>query len=122
MSGAHAELFTFVLHLELDTEVQRMRLVPMQLETYKSVAMTESEPHIVLAMGSVNFIVISSNDQFRIAVERISVGAIPGAEELLMGILGFSQSETILQRFVARGEALDFLFKMANKLAEVNRT
>jgi hypothetical protein len=33
--------------------------------------------------------------------------------------LGFSQNDTILERFVDRGETLDLLFKMAGKLADV---
>jgi len=122
MNGAHAELFTFVLHLELNSESQRKRLVPLQLASYQSVTMADAEPHVALAMGSVTFIIISSNDQFRIAVVRTGLAAIPEAEKTLTDDLGFSQSDTILKRCVARGEARDFLFKMASKLAEINRT
>lgn len=119
MNGAHAELFTFVLHLELDTESQRKRLAPLQLAPYQSVAMTDTEPHVALAMGRANFIIISANDQFQIRVLRTDLAAIPGAEKMLMDDLGFSQNDTILERFVARGETRDFLFGVAGKLAEV---
>lgn len=116
MNGAHAELFTFVLHLELNTESQRKRLAPLQLAPYQSVTMTDTEPHFALAMESANFIVISVNDQFRIAVLRTGLAAIPGVERMLMDDLGFSQKDTILERFVDQSEILDFLFKMADKL------
>ena len=119
MNGAHAELFTFVLHLELDTESQRKRLAPLQLFPYQSVTMTDTEPHLALAMRSANFIVTFANDQFQITVLRTGLAGIPGAENLLTDDLGFSQSDTILKRIVARGEAPDFLFKVAGKLAGV---
>jgi hypothetical protein len=117
MNGAHAELFTFVLQLELDTQSQR--LVPLQLAPYQSVTMTDTEPHVALAMGSVDFFIISANDQFRIAVSRAQLAAIPGAEAVLMNNLGFSQDDTMLNRFVPREKAGDFLFQLAARLAEV---
>ena len=119
MNGAHAELFSFVLHLELDTESQRERLSPLQLVPYQSVTMTDTEPHVALAMGSANFIVISSDGQFQVTVRRTDLAGIPGAEKMLTDDLGFSQSDTLLKHVVARGEAPDFLFGMAGKLAEI---
>ncbi len=119
MNGAHAELYTFVLHIELDTESQRKRLAPLQLAPYQSVTMTDTEPHVALRMGNVNFIIISVNDQFRMAVRQASLAALPGAEKALIDDLGFSQDDTLLKRFIPRKDIHDFLFKLAGKLAEV---
>lgn len=117
MNGAHAELFTFVLHLELDTESQQKRLAPLQLAPYQSVAMTETEPHVALSMGSAKFIVISANDEFRIAILRTELAAIPDAEKMLVDELRFSQADKILKRSVARCEAIDFLVQLGSRLA-----
>lgn len=116
MNGAHAELFTFVLHLELSTAAQRKRLAPLGLGPYESVSMTETEPHFVLSMKSAMFKITSCNDQFLITVVRTRLAAIPGAEMKLVNELRFSQGEMILKRFVARDGAIDFLFQLAGML------
>lgn len=119
MNGAHAELFTFVLHLELDTESLRKQLAPLRLAPYQFVTMTDTEPHVALSIGNASFAVVSSNDKFRIAVARSGLAATPAAEKMLVDDLGFSPSDTFLTRFVPREEAHEFLFKLAGKLAEV---
>jgi hypothetical protein len=116
MNGAHAELFTFVLHIELDTKSERDLLAPLQLAPYQSVTMTDTEPHVSLVFGSANFVVISANDQFRIAVLRTGLAAIPGAETMLIDDLGFNQDDTILKRFVPRSETRDVLSQLAGGL------
>lgn len=122
MNGAHAELFTFVLHLELDTDSQRKQLAPLQLAAYQFVTMTDTEPHVALAMGSAAFRVISSNDQFRIDVGGSGLATMPGTEKMLVDDLGFRQDDTLLTRLVPRGEAHKFLFMLAGKLAKAKRT
>lgn len=120
MNGAHAELFSFVLHIELDTESQRRRLAPLRLAPYQSVTMTETEPHVVLETGSVHFIIQSANGQFEIAVLQTQVVAVPGAEEILINDLGFGQDGGDLKCLVPREEIHGFLFQLAGRLAEVN--
>jgi len=122
MNGAHAELFTFVLHLELDSPRQRERLAPLQLAPYQFVTMSDTEPHIALSMGNATFRVISANDQFRIAVARSELAAVPDTAKTLVDDLGFTQGDTLLTRFVSREEAHEYLFKLAGKLAEVKNT
>lgn len=119
MNGAHAELFTFVLHIELDTVEQRKRLTPLQLLPYQSVNMTDTEPHVILAMGGAKFTIITSNERFRIATVCTQLATMPGVEEALLAQLGFSQHDAILRRFVPREKIVDFLLRLASVLAEI---
>lgn len=119
MNGAHAELFTFVLHLALASPSLRERLAPLQLAPYQSVTMTDTEPRIALSLGNATFCVISANDQFRIAVARSGLADMPSTEKMLVDDMEFIQGDTLLSRFVPREETNEFLFKLAGKLAEV---
>jgi hypothetical protein len=122
MNGAHAELFTYVLHLELNTESQRKRLAPLQLAPYRSISGAETVPHVLLSLGDANFTVISINDKFCIDVLRTGLAVLPGAEGILQSDLGFTQGETHLTRYVTRQEAEGFLFQLAAKLEQVKIT
>ena len=50
MNGAHAELFSYVLHQQLSEERCKDRLAPLKLEQYVPVAMTDIEPYVHLTL------------------------------------------------------------------------
>ena len=70
MNGTHAELFSYVLNLELADAGAHDNLAPLRLQPYQSVSMTEREPHVLLAFDRsghrVSFAVESAKGQFLI--------------------------------------------------------
>lgn len=119
MNGAHAELFTYVLHLKLDTERQLKRLVPLVLLSYQYSNMTDVEPHIILSMPNPRFVVTSAAAEFHIVVSRNGLSALPGSEKLLLTNLKFTSDGESLTRVVPYQEAEPFLFELAARLARV---
>jgi hypothetical protein len=115
MNGAHAELFSFVLHLELDSESVRKRLAPLYLKPYASVTMTEYEPCFTLAVANSVFVVFSTNNQIRMQVSRENLSAIPEVERMLVDDLGF-EGDKLLARNVPREQIKDLLFQLADRL------
>ena len=52
MNGAHAELYSYALYLEIKKGGTQRNLAPLSLQSYQSVSMTEIEPHMLLAFES----------------------------------------------------------------------
>lgn len=119
MNGWHAELFSFVLHLDLNAATARAALAPLKLQDYQFVRMTENEPRIVLifehAKLPVSFTIESKQGQFRIMVPLDRVQQFSDGETALTS-LGFSKVQTVMVRLVARSEIRDLLQRLAGKL------
>lgn len=125
MNGAHAELFSYVLHVQLSTKECQGRLAPLKLEQYQSVTMTEAEPQVLLTLlssSTAHFSIESADGQFQILVPRAELGDIPGAAEILMEGSGFTHRGEVLRRLAPRDEIHDTLFQLAARLAEVKTT
>ena len=119
MSAAHEELFSYVLHLELDIEDRQNKLSPLRLKPYRSVRMMDTEPHVVLALGGAELTIDWADSAFRIAADRAELQVFSGIEELLVDQLGFTRDDSDLTRLVPRENAIDVVFQLAQLLTEI---
>lgn len=121
MNGAHAELFSYVLYLELANRGANENLAPLRLLSYQSVSMTELEPHVLLAFERsghrVSFAVESASAQFRIHTSATNLKELPEVESALRDQLGFLEEAGKLTRFVLRENIPSMLQQMAQSLA-----
>ena len=122
MSGYHAELFSYVLHLELaDTDADN--LAPLQLQDYESVYMSEVEPYVCLVFDRsnhrVNFAVESAKEQFRVHVNCAELKELPEVESTLCGELEFIKEDGTLTRLVPRADIREVLRQLAQSLAKL---
>jgi hypothetical protein len=123
MSGYHAELFTYVLNLELNDPGNNHNLTPLRLRPYQSVYMTELEPYVHLVFDRskrrVNFFVESSKGQFRIHTSRAELAELPDVETALLGEATFVTEEEKLTRLVPRADIHRVLQQVAHSLAKL---
>ena len=118
MNGAHAELFSYALYLELSTPAAKASLAPLTLGDYVSVTMTDAEPYVQLsyncAMTLVVFDVFSARGAFSILTAR-PLAAVAGAEAML----AFSTLTEFVHRAASRSEILTVLQQLAAVLKEL---
>ena len=121
MTGYHAELFSYVLSLELGDAEALRHLTPLRLQPYQPVYMRELEPHLLLTFDRsshrVNFLVESANGQFRIHTKCAEVAQHPEVEASLRGELAFLQEGETLFRLVPRSNIHGVLRRVARSLA-----
>jgi hypothetical protein len=124
MNGAHAELFSYALYHELDSETARKSLEPLKLDSYQSVKMTESEPYVSLSFscskGRVTFVLFSSQKGFQIQVDKSDLTNLPQVETVLRTDCGFNESGDDLARSSSREEIHDVLRQMAGSLSKLS--
>jgi len=123
MNGYHAELFSYVLYLELDGGGARHDLAPLSLQSYYSVSMTEREPHLLLVLDRskhrVQFFVESANGQFRIHTSCAELDHLPEVEAALRVEAMFVQEGQTLMRFVPRADIHKALRQLGASLAKL---
>jgi hypothetical protein len=123
MSGYHAELFSYVLNLELDDAGGNHNLTPLRLQPYQSVYLSDLEPHVHLVFDRpehrVNFSVESSKGQFRIYTGRAELDELPEVETALCGEATFVKEDERLTRVVPRADIHKVLQKVAQTLANL---
>lgn len=126
MNGAHAELFSYALYLELSTTAGKASLAPLMLGDYVSVTMTDAEPCVRLsnyrAPSLLVFDVYSARGAFSIRTARAPLAAVAGAETLLKETLAFSTSAEFLHRSASRSEIGDVLQQLAAALNDLPST
>ena len=125
MNGAHAELFSYVLHHQLSEERCKDRLAPLKLEQYVSVAMTDMEPYVHLtlqASPTADFWIETADGCFWICVSQAEFEDALDVTEDLIEDLGFTPNDGELQQEVPRDEILDTLFRIADRLKKVKTT
>jgi hypothetical protein len=123
MSGYHAELFSYVLSLELADAGDNHNLTPLRLQPYQSVYMTELEPRVHLVFDRskrrVNFFVESSKGQFRIHTSRADLVEFPEVETALCGEAAFVKEDEKVARLVPRTDIHQALQQVAQSLAKL---
>jgi hypothetical protein len=123
MSGYHAELFSYVLGLELADARNSHNLTPLSLQLYQSVYMTELEPlvHLVFDRSKrrVNFFVESSKGQFRIHASRAEMVELPEVETALCGEAAFVKEDEKVTRLVPRADIHQALWQVAQSLTKL---
>lgn len=119
MSGYHAELFSYVLYLELNGG-GAPSLAPLALQGYVSVYLTESEPHVLLAFSRsgnrVTFVIESAKGQFRIRVSSADLQNLPDVESALCDDTAFGKVDGGLSRLVPREDIHPVLHEIAQSL------
>lgn len=122
MSGYHAELFSYVLYLELAGAAAH-NLSPLRLQSYQSVYMSDFEPHVLLvferAGRRVSLAVESAGGQFRIHTPFGELQEVPEVESVLSGEATFVKDGVSLTRLVPRDEINDVLRQVALSLAKL---
>lgn len=120
MNGAHAELFSYVLYLELAEANSRGALGSLSLQAYQSVAMTELEPRVLLSLERagrhVKFSVESANGEFCVSVSCAELKECPEVEVRLRDVMSFSKQGERLIRLVPRDEIRSVLVQIGNGL------
>lgn len=123
MTGYHAELFSYVLSLELGDAGVLHDLTPLRLQPYQSVYMREREPHLLLtfdrSMHRVNFLVESAKGQFRIYARCAELAQLPEVEAALCGEATFVKEGETLMRLVPRSDVHQLLRRVARSLAKL---
>ncbi len=123
MSGYHAELFSYVLNLELADAGFNHNLTPLRLQPYQSVYMSELEPHVLLVFDRskrrVNFLVESAKGQFRIHTSCAELDELPEVETALCGEATFVKEDEKLTRLVPRADIHQVLQQVAQGLAKL---
>lgn len=123
MSGYHAELFSYVLHLELADAGAHHNAAPLRLQPYQSVYMSDMEPYVLLVFDRskrrVNLAVESANGQFRIQISCIELMELPEVETALCSEAEFSKEDGRLTRLVPRADIHQVLHQVAQSLAKL---
>ncbi len=119
MNGWHAELFSFVLHLDLNTPAARAAIAPLKLQDYQFVKMTEDEPRVILISEHptvpIGVVIESKQGQFHIALPLNRIQQFTDGEAALTA-LGFTKVLTFMARLVPRSKLQDLLQQLAGKL------
>jgi hypothetical protein len=122
MNGAHAELFSYALYLELKPDASRKSLEPLRLDSYTEVTETGYEPCIVMSLTrgvySINFLLFSSKSQFAIQINQDGLSKLPEVDLALRNKCGFTENGDKLLRYYSRDEIRAALRKMARTLNE----
>lgn len=123
MNGAHAELFSYVLHQELKTDTIHQGIAPFQVEDYHSVSTIEEEPHVLLSFkhpnGQAYFAIGSSSGQFRVSVNKAALSGLGKVESILKEEFQFLEDNEVLALNCARGGIHNLLRQLAHSLANL---
>jgi hypothetical protein len=123
MNGAHAELFSYALYLELMTDCVRKSLEPLKLDFYQSVTMTDFEPRVWLSLscsqGRVGIALFSFHKRFQMQVAKSDLTNLPDVEAVLRNECGFVEDGAAFMRSSSREEIHDGLRQIASSLARL---
>ena len=119
MNGAHAELFSYVLFLEL-AKGAKIDLAPLTLHGYHSVTTSEHEPYFLLSFAESGqlaiFAVRSEGGHFRLSVGCSGLSTLPDVEEYLRNEAHFSEVGPELSRLVSRQDIFLVVGQLAQRL------
>lgn len=122
MSGYHAELFSYVLYLELNDDGAKP-LAPLRLQSYEPVYGRDSEPVVLLAFDRskrrVHFTVESTKGQFCIRAACTELAEVPEVEVILCDEAKFVKADGRLTRTGPREEIHDVLQQVSQTLANL---
>lgn len=122
MNGTHAELFSYVLFLEL-ADCQEVDLAPLTLHPYQSVTTSETEPYVLLSFEASDqrgiVFVYSEGGQFRVSVTGSGLDAVPDVQKFLCEEAEFTENDAVLTRLVPRVDIHKTLRRLILKLREL---
>lgn len=123
MSGYHAELFSYVLSLQLAARDTR-EILPLRYYRYESVYGRDLEPHVLLELSSTiclaYFTIKSANGQFQIGASSSELAALPEVEVTLLSEGKFTKESGRLTRMVPRADIHEVLRQIAQSLAKLS--
>lgn len=118
MNGAHAELFTFCLHKELQSEAKNGTLAPLELMDYCSVNETAIEPGIIFAWADNNFKLEGGKDGFVLYRSLDRDENRPPFVDFLVEMPGFTLTENRLERKCSYSDIRSVINELRNGLTE----
>ncbi len=120
MNGNHAELFSYVLSLELEERRDAPELKALGYWYYGQVSVGDVEPCMIFrpkcAGQTLRLEVHSLNNQFVLSFSRGELNKLPQLQTALCGDGGFTENLVSLRRQVSRGEIFDALRELASLL------
>jgi hypothetical protein len=124
MNGYHAELFTYVLYLDLmPGSIIGQKLTPLRIQGYDSVCLSQVEPQVVLVFERANrrlrILIESTDGQFRIHTPCNELKELPEVKSALCIGSSFVERNETLTRLVSREDIHKVLEQIANRLAEL---
>jgi hypothetical protein len=125
MSGMHAELYSYHLHLQLAEETIQKSLLPLRADTYEAVSGSEFEPCLYIALPfqghTVHPWIFSLSDAFRIQVTRKALKPVPDLEKMLINTFAFDVQKDTLKLDVTRGAIHSKLRAMAKAIKTLEK-
>lgn len=121
MSGMHAELFSYHLSLQLESEQMKQTLLPLEYVEYQSVSGSEYEPKAVMTLSyqrhTFNVSVFSEHGFFIVYTLKKPLKSRPELENMFVNVLKFEAYKEFLQIRVAR----DGIHKTLRALARATK-
>lgn len=107
MSGMHAELFSYHLSEQLDSEQFSKKILPWKKVEYQPVSGSEYAPSLYLTLAfrghALDFWIYSVSGGFRIDAHRKAFKSVPGLEHLLVTTFNFDALKEDIRLDVPRG-------------------
>lgn len=123
MNGYHAELFSYVLYLELSGAETSQKFAPLKLQPYQPVRLSDSEPHLLFVCdGSTHrarVLVWSDQGQFRVRIDCAKLAQLPEVETALCADCSFAKEDETLLRLVPRADIHQVLTQVAQTLCSI---
>jgi hypothetical protein len=123
MNGAHAELFTYALWLDMRDEGWADDLIPLKMCDYYFPISKANEPHIRLSYSvgdtRVLFEIHSGGFGFQIIVRQSQLIDLPNVSSTLVSDADFTELPTVLRRNCARDAIREALMSIASLLKTV---
>lgn len=120
MSGMHAELFSYHLHLQLQAEKLQKKILPLRQDEYQAASGSEYEPCLFLALTfqgiSLYPLIYSISDNFRIQFSLKDLKPVPDLKEILVAALKFDTQEEHITLDVSREHIFITLQKISNSI------
>ncbi|MDH2015532.1 DUF262 domain-containing protein [Pseudomonas juntendi] len=120
MSGMHAELFSYHLHLQLQAEKLQKKILPLRQDEYQAASGSEYEPCLFLALTfqgiSLYPLIYSISDNFRIQFSLKDLKPVPDLKEILVAALKFDTQEEHITLDISREHIFITLQKISNSI------
>lgn len=117
MSGMHAELFSYHLALQLQSEQAKKALYPLAYGDYQSISGSEFEPQVAMTLSyqhhTLYFWILSEHGYFRIHTLKKSLKSLPELERMLVDALDFEVDKESVELRVERDQIHKVLSAMA---------
>jgi hypothetical protein len=120
MSGMHAELFSYHLHLQLEAKQLQKKLLPLRQDEYQAASGSEYQPCLFLALTfrdtDLYPLIYSTAENFRIQFFLEDLKSIPDLKTMLVATLKFKIQDDLVTLEVSRERILITLQTIAKSI------